>query len=121
MIKQIVKSHTIPALSGAASYETRVDLGTEVKKVLGYYVVVIDDGSVNALKCKVSFANSSKTIFEPVGLGHLIVSSSVPIKDRFFREEPFTVDGYFNSKLTIPTPTVGAMEVQYIVLVETTS
>lgn len=120
MIKQIVKSHTIPAVSGAATYETRIDLGTEVKKVLGYYVVVVDNGSVTPEKCKVSFSNSSKTIFEPVGLGHLIVSSSVAIKDRFFREEPFNVDGYMNSKLTIPVPTVGAMEVQYVLLVETT-
>jgi hypothetical protein len=120
MIKQIVKSHTIPALSGAATYETRIDLGIEVKKILGYYVVVVDNGSVTPEKCKVSFANSSKTIFEPVGLAHLIVSSSVAIKDRFFKEEPFNVDGYLNSKLTIPTATVGAMEVQYILLVETT-
>ena len=120
MIKQIVKSHIIPALSGAATYEQRVDLGTEVKTVLGYYVQVIANGGLTPEACKVSFANSSKTVFEPVGLGHLIVSSSVAIKDRFFKEEPFNVDGYLNSKLTIPAAVGGtAMEVQYIFLVET--
>lgn len=120
MIKQIVKSHTIPALSAAATYETRIDLGTEVKTVLGYYVQVIANGGLTPEACKVSFANSSKTIFEPVGLGHLIVSSSVAIKDRFFKEEQFPVDGYLNSKITIPAAVgANAMEVQYILLVET--
>jgi hypothetical protein len=120
MIKQIVKSHIIAAGSAAATYETRVDLGTEVKKVIGYYVQVVNNGSVVPETCKVSFANSSKTVFEPVGLGHLIVSSSVAIKDRFFREEPFNVDGYLNSKLTIPTPVgIVPMEIQYVLLVET--
>lgn len=119
MIKQIVKTHKIPAGSPAAIYEARIDLGTEIKKVEGYYIQVLNNGGLAPEECKVSFANSAKTVFEPVGLGHLIVSSSVAIKDRFFREEPFPVDGYLNSKITIPANTVGEMAVQYILLVNT--
>lgn len=119
MIKQIVKSHVIPAASAIASYEKRIDLGTEVKKVLGYYVQVLKNGGLVPEQCTVSFANSSKTVFEPVGLGHLIVSSSVAIKDRFFREEPFQVDGYLNSRVAIPAVPATVVEIQYILLVET--
>lgn len=120
MIKQIVKTQTVASGSGAATYETRLELGTEVKKVLGYYTQVLANGGLTPEACKVSFANSSKTVFEPVGLGHLIVSSSVAIKDRFFREEPFEVDGYINAKLTTPGATTSDLTVQYILLVETT-
>lgn len=120
MIKQIVKEQTILAGSGISSYETRLELGTEVKKVLGYYVQVLSNGGLTPEQCKLTFANSSKTIFEPVGLGHLIVSSSVAIKDRFFREEPFSVDGYLNAKVAIPAIPATNLVVQYILLVETT-
>lgn len=119
MIKQIVKSHTIPSGSAAASYETRIDLGKEVKKVEGYYIQVIKNGGLTPEACKISFANSSKTVFEPVGLGHLIVSTAVAIKDRFFREEPFVADGYINSKIEIPEATTAAFEVQLVLLVNT--
>ena len=119
MIKTIVKEHTIPALSAAAGYETRIDLGVESKKVLGYYVQVLQNGGLIPEQCKLSFANSSKTVFEPVSLGHLIVSTAVKIKDRFYNEEPFDVDGYFNAKLIIPSAPVTPVVVQYIVLVDT--
>lgn len=119
MIKTIVKEHTIPALSAAAGYEARIDLGIESKKVLGYYVQVLQNGGLTPEQCKVSFANSSKTIFEPVTLGHLLVGKEVKIKDRFYTEEPFDVDGYFNAKLVTPSATITPMVVQYIVLVDT--
>lgn len=121
MIKQIIKSHTIPAASAIASYEKRIELGTEVKKVLGYYIQVLKNGGLTPEQCTVSFANSAKTVFEPVGLGHLIVSSAVPIKERFFREEPFPVDGFLNSKIAIPAIPATEVEIQYILLVETNS
>jgi len=119
MIKQIIKTHTVATGSGAATYEQRIEPGVEVKRILGYYVQVLKNGGLTPEQITVSFANSAKTIFEPVGLGHLIVSSSVAIKDRFFREEPFGIDGYFNSKLTTPAVTASELQVQYILLVET--
>ena len=41
MIKQIVKQQTMLATSAVASYETRLDLGVEVKKILGYYIQIL--------------------------------------------------------------------------------
>lgn len=122
MIKQIVKTQTVAALSAAGTFETKIELGTEVKRVLGYYVQVLADGGLVSKSQKVSYANSSKTIFEPVSLGHLIVGENVAIKERFFKEEPFNVDGYVNSRITT-NAAVGAtaMEVQHIFLVETTA
>ena len=119
MIKQIVKQQTILATSAVASYETRLDLGVEVKKILGYYIQILKTGGLTPEQCTVSFANSSKTIFEPVGLGHLIVSSSVAIKDRFFREEPFPVDGYLQARVAIPAVPGTDFVIQYILLVDT--
>jgi hypothetical protein len=119
MIKQLIKEHKIPAGSAISSYELRLDLGNEVKEVIGYYVQVLSNGGLTPEQCKLTFANSSKTIFEPVGLGHLIVSSSVAIKDRFFREEPFHVDGFLNAKVAIPAIPASDLVVQYILLVKT--
>ena len=121
MKKVIIKEHTILAASAVASYEKRLELGVEVKGVLGYYVQVLKNGGLTPEQCTVSFANATKTIFEPVGLGHLIVSSSVAIKDRFFREEPFDVNGYLNVKVAIPAIPPTDLVIQYILLVEATS
>lgn len=57
MIKQIVKEHIILAGSGIASYEARIDLGVEVKKIEGYYVQVLANGGLIQERLKVSFAN----------------------------------------------------------------
>ena len=119
MIKQIVKTQKIAAGSPIGSYEARLELGVEVKKIEGYYVQVLDNGGLTPEKCTVAFANSSKQVFEPVGLGHLIVSSSVAIKDRFFREEPFMVDGYMNARVAIPAINPTQMIIQYVLLVNT--
>lgn len=121
MIKQIIKSHVIPAASGIATYEKRIELGVEAKEIVGYYVQVLKNGGLTPEQCTVSFANSAKTVFEPVSLGHLTVSTAVAIKDRFFREEPFPVDGYLNSKIAIPAVPATEFEIQYILLVRTNS
>jgi len=120
MIKQIVSEHLIPIGSGAAGYEKRIELGTEVNNVLGYYVLILKNGGLIPEQCKLTFSNSAKTIFEPVGLGHLMVGQSIAIKDRFFKEEPFHVDGYVNAKLVIPSIVIGIdLIVQYVFLVQT--
>lgn len=120
MIKVLVKEQTIVAAAAVGTYESRLDLGKEVKRVLGYYALIITDGGLVVAACKVSFSNSAKTIFEPVGLNHLIVSTSVPIKDRFFREEPFSADGgNVQAKVTIPAIPATAFTIQYVLLVET--
>lgn len=119
MIKQIIRSHSIPAASAIGSYEKLIELGTEVKKVEGYYIQVLKNGGLTPEQLTVSFANSSKTVFEPVGLGHLIVSSSVEISKRFFREEPFPVDGKFNARVAIPAVPGTELLIQYVLLVNT--
>jgi hypothetical protein len=120
MIKVLTQEQIIPAGSAAAVYEKRLELGSETKKVLGYYLLILQTGGLTPEQCKLTYANSSRTIFEPTGLGHLIVNAAVAIKDRFFREEPFDVDGFIQSKITIPAPLGGtAFVLQHLLLVET--
>jgi len=119
-IKVIVGEISQSAGTPAASYEKRIELGVEVKKVIGYYVLPILNGGLVPEQCRLSLANSAKTLFEPVGLGHLIVNQNVAIKDRFFTEEPFDVDGYVNARLAIPSPTTAPLLIQILFLVEST-
>lgn len=119
MKKIIIKSHTINAGTALGSYEKRLDLGVEVKKVLGYYIQVLDNGGLAPEKMTVSYSNGQRTIFEPVTLAHLTVSSSVPIKDRFFREDSFDVPGKLVTTLSIPSAPGADVTIQHVLLVET--
>jgi hypothetical protein len=120
MIKQIIKEQIIPIGSAPAGYELRLELGSEIKKIEGYYVQVLEASTLTPSKCKVSFSDSSRTHFEPVGLNHLIVGQDVPIKDRFFKEDPIKVAGYINAKVITNALITGSDAViQYIFLVNT--
>lgn len=119
-IKIIIGEQIIPANSPITAYEKRVELGIETKRILGYYALIIQAGGLVPESCKVTFANASRTIFEPVGLGHLIVGRNVQIKDRFFKEEPFEVNGFLNVKTSISAVPPTDFVIQYVLLVETT-
>lgn len=120
MIKVIVKEHIIPAGSAIASYEATLSLGNEVKKVEGYYVQVLANGGLIEKRLKVSFSNTSKTIFEPITLGHLTVGEQVKIEDRFFTKEPFEVsNGSLTAKLVVHAVPLTDVIIQYIFLVNT--
>ncbi len=120
-IKVITATHLIAAGTVAGTYDVRQELGKEVVEILGYYANVVKNGGITPEQCLVSFSNGSRTIFEPTGLGHLMVNSAVAIKDRFFKEEPFDVSGYLNTRITTPATVGTDLMVQYMLLVKTTN
>jgi hypothetical protein len=118
-IKIFIGEQIIPADSPVTAYEKRIELGIETKKILGYYALIIQTGGLIPESCKATFSNASRTIFEPVGLGHLIVGKNVEIEKRFFMKEPFEVNGFLNVKTSIATVPSSDFVVQYILLAET--
>lgn len=118
-IKIFIGEQVIPVGSPITAYEKRVELGVETKRILGYYALIIQTGGLIPESCKATFSNASRTIFEPIGLGHLIVGRNVPIKDRFFKEEPFEVNGFLNVKTAISAVPSADFVIQYILLAET--
>lgn len=119
MIQVIAKTHELPAGAAVAGYDFRADFGNEYKRVIGYYVLILNNGGIQPAACRVSFANSAKTQVDKIALGHLIVDSSVAIKDRFFKEEPFDIDGYVSTRLDVPAVLTQTLSVQYLFLLST--
>lgn len=111
---------TITAGSAISAYENRIELGLETKRVLGYYVLIIKTGGLIPESCQVTFSNASRTLFDPIGLGHLIVGRNLKIRDRFYEDEPFEVNGFLNVKTSISAVPATDFVIQYVLLVETT-
>lgn len=116
--KTVIGTHLILAGTPAGSFEKQMSLGQESNKVLGYYALAVKNGGIIPEQCLVNFANSNRNIFEPIGLGHLLVNQSVAIKDRFFMEDPFDVAGNVNVKMTTPAVTTSDLLIQYVFFVE---
>jgi hypothetical protein len=58
-------------------------------------------------------------VVDKVALGHYLVGQDVLIKDRFFKEEPFDIDGYVSAQLDTPAVLTSPLSVQFIFLVST--
>lgn len=117
--KTVIGTVLIPMGTPAGSKDFPMNLGQETVEVLGYYGIVVKDGGLIPEQCLVNFANSNRNIFEPVGLGHLLVNQSVAIEGRFFMKDPFDVAGFVTTRLTTPVQTTSDLLVQFIFFVET--
>jgi hypothetical protein len=118
-IRTIAKTLELITGSAAAGYPLKADFGTEYKSCLGYYAVVLANGGISPQGCKLSFSNSAGTVVDKVALGHYLVGQDVLIKDRFFKEEPFDIDGYVSAQLDTPAVLTSPLSVQFIFLVST--
>jgi len=117
-IRTKTESIKLPIGTTPAGYPVRADFGKEFVNCLGYYAVVLQNGGLVPEACKVTLSNSAETIVDKVTLGHYLIEKTIPIKDRFFKEEPFaTPGGYCNVQLDIPAVTTSALEVQFVFLV----
>ncbi len=109
---------TVPTGSAATGYEARAEFGKEFQRCLGYYAVVLSNGGIIPEACKVSFTNSAETVVDKVALGHYLLDKTVAIKDRFFKEEPFTLDsGSFNLRVETPAVTASPLMIQFLFIV----
>jgi hypothetical protein len=118
-IRTIAKTLDLATGTGVGGYPLKADFGVEYKSCLGYYAVVLTNGGISPQGCKLSFSNSSGTVVDKVALGHYLVGDAMPIKDRFFKEEPFDIDGYVNVQLDTPAPTTSPLAVQFLFVVST--
>ena len=117
--KTVIGTVAIANGTAATTKDFTMNLGQETVAVLGYYAIVVKTGGLTPEQCLANFANSNKNIFEPVGLGHLLVGQNVAIKDRFFKEDPFDVAGFVTTRFTTPAATTSDLLVQFIFFVET--
>ncbi len=92
-VKTIVKSVTVANGSVAGNYTTILSFGNEFKNIVGYYIIPASLGGITAAQIKVGLSDSTKTIQDPTCLEHFQVSTAVPIKDRFYKEDPIEISG----------------------------
>lgn len=117
--KVIVKTISIANATAAGTTPTQHDLGNQYKKLLGYFIINNSLGGLTTAQIKVGLSDNNRTILDPVGLEYHNVSTSVPIKDRFNKEECISLsDGKVTTNTVTSAITTSALELQVLFLVE---
>lgn len=117
--KVISKALTIANGSAVGTYEKEANFGTEYKRCIGYYIVEKSLANLTSANIKVGISDGTRTILEKTPYAHFTASTSVPIKDRFNREECIVLPaGKLIAQIEIDTLLTSDLEVHLVAILE---
>jgi len=116
--KIISKTIELATAMAAGTRTTISTLGTEYKRVLGYYMLQTSLGGLTAGEVKVGIGDGTRTVMENTNIDHYTASTSVPPNERFIKDIIDLPAGKLEFALETDATTSSALEIQVIMKVE---